>query len=523
MATTSSSSITPASTPLPLSGDGLLLSPTCSGVHTRPLLTTINPKKHPRDSSSPSSSFSINEDENDNPDNNTTHSVVSAEAQLLNTRPKKRCRCQVEDHDHYERQRNEGGTDTDREDESPSTSKMLVAATEESLLSLEQLEKNLSTLGELFSPLKHIESQVDGLGMRLLGHNFNTDFKPFLDCLRQGFSQLEKQMEETFKFYTFLKETKVPVNAECGYFGMLPCELYNHIFSYLGGQELCRSLQVCTTFNQVCQQDFLWKNVVLSEQWGSEEELARQKSDSRTWKWLYYSRMRVFHPEEVKHGVGCFTLPHGNTYYGDWLNNMRHGRGVGIMKDGRKYEGEWENDMRSGFGTFTWPLGCGKNGGDSYQGQWKNSKRHGYGIYVWMDSTRYEGEWKEGKRDGQGKVQWPDGRSYVGGYKDGKMHGRGVFSWGNGGIYIGEYRYGKRHGQGAYTYRFGGQYIGEWTNGVRHGLGVFFRDDGEKYYGHWRDNTPFGWGIATTKTGVVIEKIWDGTDLPLDVNPGSNQ
>ena len=48
-------------------------------------------------------------------------------------------------------------------------------------------------------------------------------------------------------------------------------------------------------------------------------------------------------------------------------------------------------------GIFTWP------NGDTYEGEYKDDIRNGFGIYKYKDGNRYEGEWKNDQKNGKGK------------------------------------------------------------------------------------------------------------------------
>ena len=43
-----------------------------------------------------------------------------------------------------------------------------------------------------------------------------------------------------------------------------------------------------------------------------------------------------------------------------------------------------------------------EDGGETYVGEWKDDLFHGQGTYTYPDKSTYEGEWKEGKKHGQG-------------------------------------------------------------------------------------------------------------------------
>lgn len=90
----------------------------------------------------------------------------------------------------------------------------------------------------------------------------------------------------------------------------------------------------------------------------------------------------------------------GDSYYGEWKDNLRHGRGVVATINADIYEGKWKNDTFNGFGTYF--FGAGSNQGDLYIGEWEDGKWHGQGKYSHADGREYTGEFKDGKRHGKG-------------------------------------------------------------------------------------------------------------------------
>jgi hypothetical protein len=381
-------------------------------------------------------------------------------------------------------------------------------------ISKEEIEDNINRLTRLLEPLDSIKKNT-ALFKDFLRRDRFTDFEPSVLKIESGIQELYLQLVKCRSFYSFLLDAQRPVQAEWGYFGMLPPELICRIFSFLDGKDLAIAQCTCTFFRKVGSDEALWR-AICEKNWAQDIVLG-QKPENRAWRWLFDCKMHVFKRNEVKSGCGVFLLEHNNIYEGEWKDNKRHGRGTGIMADGRRYDGEWEDDMRSGFGVFRWPTTCNRNGGDSYAGFWKDSKRHGPGVYTWVDGTKYDGQWRDGKREGVGTVIWPDGRRYDGEYKDGKMEGKGTFTWPDGSLYEGEYRAGRRHGFGTYTYQQGnGVYTGEWKGGNRDGLGTLERPNGDTYKGNWKDNQPCGWGVMTYENGQSIQKFWLSRELVLD-------
>ncbi len=55
--------------------------------------------------------------------------------------------------------------------------------------------------------------------------------------------------------------------------------------------------------------------------------------------------------------------------------------------------------MKHGFGTYTY------SNGDTYEGEWNNNLRHGQGTYTYASSgAKYGGAWVNGRREGTGEV-----------------------------------------------------------------------------------------------------------------------
>mmetsp|Transcript_63725 Transcript_63725/g.176042 ORF Transcript_63725/g.176042 Transcript_63725/m.176042 type:complete len:164 (+) Transcript_63725:250-741(+) len=99
---------------------------------------------------------------------------------------------------------------------------------------------------------------------------------------------------------------------------------------------------------------------------------------------VYGVRANNKYHEEVRMNGGRgsteFPFKGGDTYVGEWANNVEEGFGTKTWVKGHKYEGEWMAGMRHGKGTF-WV----KEGGrlrKQYAGDWQNDQRHGQGIFM---------------------------------------------------------------------------------------------------------------------------------------------
>ena len=81
-------------------------------------------------------------------------------------------------------------------------------------------------------------------------------------------------------------------------------------------------------------------------------------------------------PEDKWHNCfGSYQYPSGETYSGEWKNNLFDGDGVFLYQNGDRYVGQFKKDLPEGKGTYQY-----KNG-DLYVGAWKNGKRQSKGFY----------------------------------------------------------------------------------------------------------------------------------------------
>lgn len=130
-------------------------------------------------------------------------------------------------------------------------------------------------------------------------------------------------------------------------------------------------------------------------------------------------------------GKGKITFADGDTYNGEFKDDLRNGYGVFIGKNGDKYEGYYKDGKQNGKGKEIFA------DGETYEGEYKEGLRNGYGVYVWKNGNRYEGFWKDDKINGKGKKTFVNGNTYQGDFVDGKFEGYGVYIGKNGYKYSG--------------------------------------------------------------------------------------
>jgi hypothetical protein len=73
-------------------------------------------------------------------------------------------------------------------------------------------------------------------------------------------------------------------------------------------------------------------------------------------------------------------------------------------------QGYYENASKEGQGEYIWP------DGNTYIGEWKNNMLNGKGLFVWHDDRMFLGDWKDNVMHGEGTYRWGDGRMFMGSY-----------------------------------------------------------------------------------------------------------
>jgi hypothetical protein len=168
-------------------------------------------------------------------------------------------------------------------------------------------------------------------------------------------------------------------------------------------------------------------------------------------------------PEDAKQETK--TLPNGDSYRGQLLNDKPHGRGTMQYAGAnvRSYDGDWVNGVREGQGKVTWPNGT------VFEGNWANDQKNGQGTLTEESGQVYVGAWRNDRKHGQGVVTWPNGEKYDGQWKDDVIEGQGTYTFDTREVYRGSFEDYLRHGEGVQTMPDGGRYEGTWKEGKMHG------------------------------------------------------
>ncbi len=100
--------------------------------------------------------------------------------------------------------------------------------------------------------------------------------------------------------------------------------------------------------------------------------------------------------------------------------NCIDGKGKAVYPNGDTYEGDFVNNIPDGFGTFT------EINGNVYAGQMSKSEFQGKGKFFWKSGSVYEGDFVKNKREGEGKTTSADGSYFAGIYKGDWRDGFGI-------------------------------------------------------------------------------------------------
>ena len=80
------------------------------------------------------------------------------------------------------------------------------------------------------------------------------------------------------------------------------------------------------------------------------------------------------------------------------MNGKRCGIGEFKGVDGNTYKGQWKDNLRHGNGQYTWA------NGDIYSGQWLRNEMHGEGVFDYHNGDVYSGKFLQGRKHGQGSL-----------------------------------------------------------------------------------------------------------------------
>ncbi|KAJ1432769.1 hypothetical protein B484DRAFT_447617 [Ochromonadaceae sp. CCMP2298] len=165
---------------------------------------------------------------------------------------------------------------------------------------------------------------------------------------------------------------------------------------------------------------------------------------------------------------------------GEWVSSLHVPAVEEKDEDEYIYTGQQRRGELHGFGRALWVHG------DSYDGQWRDDMRHGHGIYK-SEGGIYTGQWRADNHHGLGEMRWEDGDSYNGQWRDNHQHGHGLFTWEDGESYDGQWKHGESHGAGVYRYPNGDSEQGQWVKDSKQGEFIYTRANGKCYERVYKD------------------------------------
>jgi hypothetical protein len=118
--------------------------------------------------------------------------------------------------------------------------------------------------------------------------------------------------------------------------------------------------------------------------------------------------------------------PSGNSFEGEWRNDMKNGYGIMIWRDlDEVFTGNWKDDKAHGYGEHIWGDSSAKTikkqNCNIYRGCYSGGSRKGFGTFFYMNGSQYSGNWKNDMKDGPGIFIYPDGKIVAGNYENNRL------------------------------------------------------------------------------------------------------
>lgn len=228
----------------------------------------------------------------------------------------------------------------------------------------------------------------------------------------------------------------------------------------------------------------------------SQYELTQIKTEEMT----YIGYVKNF---DSKEHFGICNYSNGDSYTGQWLNNMKHGYGTYTFKNGNICRGEFQNDKQDGYAEYS-------KGNNSWKGQMKDFKLSKGPVILFKDKeVFFEGviEFIGKKCIGFGKYFEGD-NYYLGEAQDNVIkQGFGIKFRKNKYIYKGVIEKNLRNGYGENYYPDGTRFFGFYKNNLKHGFGLEFFKDGKATIAKYDEDHKNGFVIVAHKNTAKIE-IW---------------
>ena len=150
-------------------------------------------------------------------------------------------------------------------------------------------------------------------------------------------------------------------------------------------------------------------------------------------QWFKNKKIPVSHEEEVLKFLKVLSLKEEpkNKSHGNKKNLLNVNNKTITYDSGDTYEGDFDDDIRTGTGIYTWV------NGDIYDGDWVDGQQTGTGILTYENGDIYEGDFDQGNRTGTGILTQDSGDIYEGEWVDDEKTGKGTYTFADGDIYEG--------------------------------------------------------------------------------------
>jgi hypothetical protein len=240
----------------------------------------------------------------------------------------------------------------------------------------------------------------------------------------------------------------------------------------------------------------------------------------------------------VRSGTGTETLANGDTYTGEFAENVRSGKGIierfaskavieATFKNGKPingvitasdhtYVGELLEERVQGVYAHGKGERTSKNG-TIERGEFKFANLVD-GSITFPDGSYYEGTLNEaGDFDGSGRYRSADGSIMSGTFVNGVLNGKAEIIYLNGNRYKGEVVNGGPDGSGTFFFEDGGTTTGEWksiqdgemtTTTLQDGEVEMTYPDGETYVGGFKSDRKHGYGVQKFPNGQTYSGMW---------------
>ena len=243
--------------------------------------------------------------------------------------------------------------------------------------------------------------------------------------------------------------------------------------------------------------------------------------------------------DRKKTGYGTLTLPNGDIYEGNWVNDKLEGYSSHRYAARGEIYGNWINGQLIGKGRYSDPYGS------IFEGEWTENNPSAYGVFKYSNGDEYKGYLKRGARNGHGvflqqlegnkiyanwdndyisenpispDIDWPEFSSIMKEiYNDiDRLNFKRYIQKIENPMLkrnIEDLEVDIKRCQGVYIIVDGSKYCGGLKDFVFEGKGLFISEAGINYYGDWKAGIKHGNGICIFSSGLVYIGEWNNDKM----------